>query len=386
MWLIREENTGTMSSTSFEELMHSARMAEAGAMQVQILDEAIRMADELRDEERGYRARFLMIEAATFAGYLEKALIAFSWCLAHRDQLPPERQSSDLLWRYKWILGSLPEFPQVPLERIELLFEDFERRLVQRGLSLRPVRYLRFRVALKMGHHEVADRLLNEWSHLDRDWLADCQACETHALVWYHAQHGQLEKALRISQPLWSGKLSCTTVPQQTFATLLLPLVQAGQLDQAEEAYRKVRRKIDGKRNHVDDVSLCLIYATGLHHSAALIKALERHWPLLDDHIVELSSLRLFQASALIFERFASRKARQRRVVLPAHFSIFNPSHQYRPVDLADWFHQESARLANRFDTRNQNSWETDQFQHWQRLLQTLPEPTNVSDHSAEPS
>jgi len=63
---------------------------------------------------RGFHLRQELIEAATFGGMEDRALIAFSWCLAQSDKDADRFPEQDLLWgKYKWILAGITDFPGV---------------------------------------------------------------------------------------------------------------------------------------------------------------------------------------------------------------------------------------------------------------------------------
>lgn len=94
------------------------------------LEEKIRAADSAGDLATAFSARNELVTAAMMSGRSEKALPAFAWCLARSESAPgagPVR-TFELLWKYKWVAHSLPQFPDVTLERIEALLADMAER------------------------------------------------------------------------------------------------------------------------------------------------------------------------------------------------------------------------------------------------------------------
>lgn len=61
---------------------------DPGPEKITLLEEGIREADALNDLIMGYQFREDLVEAATFCGEYEKALVAFTWCLSQRDKDP----------------------------------------------------------------------------------------------------------------------------------------------------------------------------------------------------------------------------------------------------------------------------------------------------------
>ena len=89
-----------MSEDRFRELMDEARCLPNTPTRVAMLEEAVREADLCNDAQLGFEARTELVEAATFSGLREKAMVAYSWCLAHYD-----RNHCYIPW---WFCGNIP--------------------------------------------------------------------------------------------------------------------------------------------------------------------------------------------------------------------------------------------------------------------------------------
>ncbi|MEM7477721.1 MAG: hypothetical protein AAF483_22255 [Planctomycetota bacterium] len=70
------------------EILGEARDLEDSALKSTLLEEAIRIADSIHDEDLGAKCRMELIDSATHSGGDEKALVAFAWCLAKFDETP----------------------------------------------------------------------------------------------------------------------------------------------------------------------------------------------------------------------------------------------------------------------------------------------------------
>src|SRR5262249_8201315 len=145
---------------------------------VALFEEAVRLADTHGDAWRGYNLRHGLIHAATFGGHPEKALVAFTWCLAHCDPEFEGRLGHDMLWKYKWIADHLVNFPQIPRAQIESVFEDMTRRYRKAGAGMRTLHKLRSSAALDMGERALAVKHHQAWRRAARDAASDCAACD----------------------------------------------------------------------------------------------------------------------------------------------------------------------------------------------------------------
>jgi hypothetical protein len=77
---------------------------------VNLLESAIQIADSHGDITEGFSLRTELISAATFSGYGEKALVAFSWCLAKYDQDPQKFPEFQLFWRLNGFVKGCQDF------------------------------------------------------------------------------------------------------------------------------------------------------------------------------------------------------------------------------------------------------------------------------------
>ena len=123
-----------------------------------------------------YKARWNLVEAATFGGRPELSLVAFTWCLAYSDA-HPDCDQGNLLWRYKWVAGELNEFPEITRVQIEHSLHDLEVRSAKAGYSPYAARKLRWTVSIDMGDLPAARAAFKKFERLKSDGLGDCRAC-----------------------------------------------------------------------------------------------------------------------------------------------------------------------------------------------------------------
>src|SRR4028119_2137094 len=121
------------------DLLGRAYDFEHGDQQIALTEEAVRLADIHGDLDLQIEAKMALVEAATFGGAPEKALVAFSWCLGQYDKNPDLISEYDLLWKYKWIVGHADAFPQISKIQIDGLLSDMTARYQRAGVSLRPI-------------------------------------------------------------------------------------------------------------------------------------------------------------------------------------------------------------------------------------------------------
>ena len=358
----------------FELLLRAARL-DYGEEKTSLIDEAVRLADLAQDTLLGFQAREALIEAATFGGYPDKALVAFTWCLAQCDKDPKQFDERELLWQYKWVSARLPYFPQIPRAKIEEVHEDMRARYERCGLSLRPVHKIRWLAARRMGEREQALASYEAAERLPRDHGADCDACERNDRIRYLLYVERVEDALEAAQPILSGRMGCAEIPHATLAMILLPLLELDRAEQAIRYHLRGYRLVRGNREFVGSQAehLEFLGLTGNHSRAD--RLLEEHLGLAMS-VTDLDQrFRFLNAAAA---HYAAREG-ELELALPPWLECYRAEGRYPVAELAAWLEQEAGALADRFDARNGNSLFRDTMTRYRERAALERPPTRIT-------
>lgn len=140
-------------------------------------------------------------------------------------------------------------------------------------------------------------------------------------------------------KPITSGKMSCRSIPQNTYSQVLMPLLETGQQEEAARMARKGARMLNGP-GYLTEYGKFLAYyaATDLYKAAA---CLEKTALYARDNKVDWDRfIYLIGVSAF----FAVWNDKKRRKKLNVH-NFFT----------SEWVAAESIRLAKAFDEGNGN-------------------------------
>lgn len=339
------------------ELVRQARRLEHCPEQVALLEEAVREADAAGDIRLGYDARLELISAGVFGGSQEKAIVAFSWCLARYDETPEDYSDYQLFWRYKWVMNALADFPAISLKQIADLQADMERRYQQLGYSLRPAYYFRSDNARRMGQLEEALTYHEKWRRAPRDWMADCAACEQSHLVQFLGHFQRDEEAVVAAEPIMSGAMSCSVVPHATYGHTIRPLLRLNRIEEAREAYRVGYRLVTRSGDFVDTIAEHLLLLTAISDTAKAVRVFERHLPRAIATNNLHDRFQFYNSSALFLEKLGQNSTRQRKLNLPSQLPCYEKECKYSPAELAHWFKEQTQQLADQFNRRNGNEY-----------------------------
>jgi hypothetical protein len=355
------DKAGNRSDPEIDELLAKAYDAQ-GEEQLSILDEAARLADQRQNVEVGLEVREQIVDAATWAGFYEKSLIAFNWMLAQYDR-DRERFGGylehRLLWFYKWILEHLHEYPAIARAQIEQTFADMERRYTEAGLGLRAVYGLRCNTALKMGEPERAAEYKEKWLNAEEDGSENCDACERHQEVEYLLWLGKAAAAIKKAGPILSGRMRCAEVPAITDGLLLVPLLQARKLDQAVTSQKRSFRQTRESRKFIGYLGQHMVFHALTGEATKAVKLVEARLPWALETRNASDRLFFLMAVRVLFARLAAAGKAKVKVALPPAFPHRSEDARYDTADLADRFRRMCDEIAAAFDARNGNDFYT---------------------------
>lgn len=325
-----------------------------GDEKIAISEDAVREADLGGHFELQFRTHEALVRACTFGGEPEKALIAFSWLMAHFDTRPESVSEWSILWKYKWIISSVHEFPHISKSRIYEMFDDFEAYCIRCGFDLKAAYNFRYRFERFCGNREQAIKLFRKMEDTPDDELTNCVACLRDERVSFAIYCGMSESAVDIAEPILAGEQKCTSVPHRTYAKLLLPLLRLGRNQEARTFQRTGYPLVRENKAYLDRVAQHLTYL-------AITGELDRGLRVFEKHVGWIKQTRnlyhhfLFYVAAwLLFE--AHVKAGQGKIKMQRPEDKI--AQERTPEIPALTFQQKATALAARFDERN----ETDHF------------------------
>ena len=102
-----------------------------------LLKEAIRIADENEDVEWATELRLDLIYELNLLSADAEEITVFSKILDDYENHKDVIKEDDLLWKYKWIWACTFDLPEIPMEQVQAIGEDYKTRILRNGYSLR---------------------------------------------------------------------------------------------------------------------------------------------------------------------------------------------------------------------------------------------------------
>lgn len=344
-----------MYTLKIQKLLNQIERIESRGEQVNILAQAIQIADDNQDIEWGYDLRLELLNREIDMAYATQSLAAFAWILQAHDENPNLFNEEDFLWQYKWMMAELYDDPTVSRAQIEAALHDFETRLLRNGYGLRAIYNEQLSDALVQKDALAVQAVLEKVNSVTRDDMSDCEACEMDAEVSAILLHQGYEQAYQKALPLLGLQFSCSHVPLRTAVNLAYAAHKAGRGQDAAKLAEQAELEVY-KKEKDSSIMLSAIKLSAYFASVDPAKAkewFERYIPWADGP----DDRSMFQLASLAAEamRFYDPNEVFRLDVGPSH-ALYRPSPVYTASELAAHYRQEAIRLADLFDARNGNT------------------------------
>ncbi|MEU1516865.1 hypothetical protein ABZ490_32765 [Streptomyces sp. NPDC005811] len=335
-----------------------------GAAQFAALEEVMRHADALGLVEFGFDVRMRATSEFQHSWVPAKAFLSYSWCLAAYDREPERfgpRAERRLLWGIKWMIYSVHQFPEIPLQRAHDLLDDMERRYRRGGHSVHAVLQHRGLIAESVGELDQAQDYYERMSRTRRDSLSDCSGCVPSSQVRTLVALGRDAEAILVGEPARTS--SCTEQPQWINSELLLPYVRTGQGEKAVEAHRTAYRRIRDNPHHLAELALHLLFCVHTGNTSRGLDLIERHLTWLDRARTPLAEAEFAAAAAAVLTVAERSGEGELLLRFPAVDGSRRPDTTV--TALADELRRRALDIAARFDTRNGNDYQSGRLRRW---------------------
>ena len=247
-----------------------------------------------------------LITAYEYSAERSKMFVPFARLLRMWDEDPgvfDGQAAHELFWRFKWVTGSMIDYPEIPLASIEQWLGEMERRYRLAGYNARTVRAEEFFVAWHVGDLPRAGAAYTEWLAGDRDPMSNCHACEAAGMGRWEAHQGRDELALDRWSEVLAGRLTCAEEPHRVLAYALLPLLRLGRPDEARTNHLRGYRMARGNESLLPSIGRHIEFCALTGNEARGLEILAEHAGHLAPVGNPDSRLSLLEAAVLLLAR-----------------------------------------------------------------------------------
>lgn len=316
---------------------------------INLLKQAIQIADANNDLDWGFDLRLDLIFEERDTAHCIDSFAAFTWLLSTYDSNPETFDESDFLWEYKWMAGAARRNVNISMEQVHSIMDDLKIRMERNGYTLRGYYSVSIYWNLFIGNTEEAKRILTLRNETERDRMSHCPACELDTQVEIELIEGNFDKALSTASDLITKKLTCGVMPLVTFCNLTYYLGKAGDA-RAAQFFPKAEEEIAALKENdtslISHVSNLLYYLT-LNNKDEAWRYFEKYaeWEVNSEDAVSFD----FSKNVLPLLKEANKKELNLGIKLP----YYSSDNIYDTEELFQYYYKKANDLAIRFDSRN---------------------------------
>ena len=337
-----------------EQKCKGIKRAIDAALETGDINNALKLYHEFNTENQLY-----------YDGY--ESVIMFSEYLALFEKHPEywEENSEDLMWSFKYVVGNITDFCQIPLDRIENIYRQYSEYCKRFNYNMRS--YYRHLWGDMYWHGlenfagvkdvcECHKRMMQ----CPIDELSEIPAGECDDLVKYILfVEDDIEKAYEKAEPIFSGKLSCPQVPFYTYNNFAIYYFNAGNLEKAkffnDKACREMYRYFGNTGSLMFDKGLCIMICAYTDAEKAL-KILRRQIGFVNNYNCPFESFYMFLGAYHVFKQLKNEGTSSIKFDFPGvDDKIYHKSGCYIAV-LENYYYEKAKSIAEKFDKRNRNN------------------------------
>jgi len=336
------------------------RLDDGDVEQISLFEKTVNLADLLKDKKLQVEARMNYLKAANYGSYPEKSMTAFSYLLKIYDEDSESLDWSNrfrILWRYKWVIDDLPDFPNIPKSKIESAMKDMHDRYQAADYGMQPVFNSFQKLYYDMGDFELAEEYYNKAEEAGRSFMSDCEACVLRTDVNFLIAKGEYEKAIEMSQPILKGDLTCDTVPNKFYHYLFIPYLLTGQKEKAIEYYKKIETKNTADYSGINGQIIVLKSLLG--DLTPAIEIFENNLIFAVESLSKKRPFNFYLASRLLFEKLTGEGHSMVKMKLSPTIPFYNSKNEYDPKEVLGWLESEIQVIEQQFNARNGNDYFT---------------------------
>lgn len=352
----------------FYDLLARADTLPHCLQKVQLIEEAIRVADVEGDLELAFQARGAMVNAASWIGRSPEALAAFTWQLGQADADPQRFDETELFFQYQWIISDCAGLPSTSRAEIAAMLDDLEMRLQRNGISLRSASHLRWRMSMRMGELSAAVEEQQRWRTLLHDGFCFHPSCECDSEVELLIERKRDREALAVAEPILSGKyIWPQAVPEFALGNLLVSCMRLQEVDLADKFHRWGWSLVGDDHSQLFQNTRHLLYTVWTSQWERAKKIFRQQLPRYKESSSISDHASFLWGAGLLLQRWAEKES---TVELPGAnlpglgiardpFCLCEPKRPgamlYDTRHLGDACLDEALNMVRKFDERNGN-------------------------------
>ncbi|MVX35510.1 tetratricopeptide repeat protein [Myroides sp. LoEW2-1] len=333
---------------------------------IKILKQAIQIADAHQDIDWGFDLRLRLMNEEADLFECQESFPAFSWLLEVYDANPGYFDDEDFLWFYNMMFTSCTANASISKQQMLDIAEDYKNKLIKASFSLRSYYHLLVLFYIRTKDFEKS----LEFLELGKGEVIDSLSGGSNIVWEKEIKIGNLLALDRIDEALSEIREFFFVRDKHNITAFCAYLEIAfyySKINDHENALEYLEKGIelydhDGlyKTNSITTTKAMYMYLLYIYGKEGYLELYEElsSW---GEEIEDFSLFYFSKFAAVIF-----RDGGKGKLSLSPRLSVYREDDNYDFAVLHEFYKNKAFELADKFDIRNENSWQRDEFE---RLL-----------------
>lgn len=332
---------------------------------INIIKQAIILADSHNDLQWGFDLRVDLIDEESNTSRNFESFPAFAWMLDVYDSDPEMFDVTYLLGKYRWMISEAYRNVNISLAQIQQMLVDFKIRLQENGFSLRTFYSASADLGFFLSKDDMVEENLQLRNESDVNQMFDYWLGELYANIENALRKNNFEFAIQMEREISIDKLQYLNYPLAIYSSFIRHLTRNRKYKQAYMYFLKAEECLPALSN---DQSIVNPISKMIHFLSVYDK--EKAWQYFEKYVNYTINCEDCTAAFFAMDVLSLLKNTKGIKVLNVSPQIewYRADNTYKVADLHNYYYNMAHNLAARFDERNGNKSFTTHLKRTQNL------------------
>lgn len=326
----------------------------------------ITRAQEFKNIDLEFEARTEYLNVANYRHKPDAVIAMFPWLLKKCDEARDRFDYAEVLWAYRWVISSTKQYASVPKAKLQMLWDDFERRMWDYGAQETTIYEMKFYFYAETGELDLAEEQLRLYRAAPSGGeLQSCPRCSPFLMACYLFDRGRYEELLETIDPVMKGLVSCHSVRRYKLHMAMIAMMMLGRWDEAEKYALMSRKELELDIAILFPFSSHLIYYGITEQFEKGRRIFENQFQYTLMSVPDLQRFEFYTGALVFFTRLQRSGRKNVRLSLSENQLLYEPSSMYSVDSIVSLLTEQIGQIVNALDNRNEND-------HYKQYAETL--------------
>lgn len=328
----------------------------------------VQKAIKLKEKELELKARLEYLSQLIFLGFYDEAIAYYPWFINYKKNNEMGFFNYyHFVWSFKWIIIRIGNYGKIPLEKINVIFEQFETELRGYDASDKLIEYFNSIVQLSLGNIDKAIESYKNYKKLRKtSSMDDCYACQINNMIDLHIANKDYSKAVFEAKDVVSKKHTCASVPKTTYPKLIFCHLMLDNKLKADEFFQLSLKSLNLKEPQISNIYYALYYISKNKNFVKVKKILDTQLDYALNSNSDVEKFKFYLSCYILLKNMENSEIKNIKLNLNEKIDLPYNEKGYDIIELKNWFKNNYIYHMNTLNNRNGNLY----YGEYQNLME----------------